>query len=135
MGLRVLSTNGRPINGYQAVMRNLMRSVDVSIFLLLTLIVMACNRRFQRLGDLVCGTMVVAEEQPWLGGVAKIEDPRAFQLASYLPADLQISRSMAQALAHYAEPAVLHGSATAGGSGAHCGALTEAVSFATQYQL
>ncbi len=103
MGLRVLSTNGRPINGYQAVMRNLMRSVDVSIFLLLTLIVMACNRRFQRLGDLVCGTMVVAEEQPWLGGVAKIEDPRAFQLASYLPADLQISRSMAQALAHYAE--------------------------------
>ena len=25
MGLRVLSTNGRPINGYQAVLRNLLR--------------------------------------------------------------------------------------------------------------
>jgi hypothetical protein len=35
--------------------------------------------------------------------VAKIEDPRAFELASHLPADLQVSRSMARALAHYAE--------------------------------
>ncbi len=70
---------------------------------LIGLIVMACNRRFQRIGDLVCGTMVVVEERPWLSGVAKIEDPRAFQLASYLPADLRVSRSLARALAHYAE--------------------------------
>ncbi len=103
MGLRVLSTSGRPINGYQAIMRNLLRSVDVSVFLPLALTVMACNSRFQRFGDLISGTMVVVEEQPWLGGVAKIEDPRAYQLASYLPADLRVSRSMARALAHYAE--------------------------------
>ena len=64
---------------------------------------MACNRRFQRVGDLVCRTMVVIEERPWLVGVAKIDDARAFQLASYLPSDLQVSRSMALALAHYAE--------------------------------
>ncbi len=101
MGLRVLSTNGRPINGYQAVLRNLLRSVDT--FMGLGVLVMACNRRFQRLGDLVCRTMVVIEERPWLVGVAKIDDPRAFQLASYLPSDLQVSRSMALALAHYAE--------------------------------
>jgi uncharacterized RDD family membrane protein YckC len=102
MGLRVLSTNGRPINGFQAVLRNLMREADVYL-LGIGLLVMACNRRFQRLGDLVCGTMVVIEEQPWLGGVAPIDDPRVYQLASYLPSDLQVRRSMALALAHYAE--------------------------------
>ena len=30
MGLRVLSTNGRPIDGFQAVLRNLLRTVDIS---------------------------------------------------------------------------------------------------------
>jgi uncharacterized RDD family membrane protein YckC len=119
LGIRVLSTNGRPINGYQAVMRNILRVVDMGPMIsaqvfygppfpliptfILGLAVMALNRRFQRLGDLVCNTMVVVEERPWLEGVAKIEDPRAFQLASYLPSDLRVSRSMARALSHYAE--------------------------------
>ena len=119
MGIRVLSANGRPVNGYQAILRNIMRTVDVGPMIsaeilggppipliptfALGLVVMAMNRRFQRLGDVVCRTMVVVEDRPWLTGVAKIEDPRAFQLASYLPADLRVSRSMARALAHYAE--------------------------------
>jgi uncharacterized RDD family membrane protein YckC len=119
MGIRVLSANGRPINGYQAILRNIMRTVDtgpmitaeifggpalplIPVFAV-GLLVMAANRRCQRLGDIVCRTMVVVEDRPWLTGVAKIEDPRAFQLASYLPADLRVSRSMARALAHYAE--------------------------------
>jgi uncharacterized RDD family membrane protein YckC len=100
MGLRVLCTNGRPINGYQAVMRNLIRIVDL---MFVGMLIMSCNRRFQRIGDLVCGTMVVKEERPWMRGVAQIDDARAYQLASYLPSDLQVSRSMARALAHYAE--------------------------------
>jgi uncharacterized RDD family membrane protein YckC len=119
LGIRVLSANGRPLNGYQAILRNIMRTVDLGPMIsgeilglppvpliptfALGLAVMAVNRRFQRLGDVVCKTMVVVEDRPWLAGVAKIEDPRAFQLASYLPADLQVSRSMARALAHYAE--------------------------------
>ena len=119
LGIRVLSANGRPINGYQAILRNIMRTVDLGPMIsaeilggpavplipvfTVGLVVMAMNRRFQRLGDVVCKTMVVVEDRPWLAGVAKIEDPRAFQLASYLPADLQVSRSMARALAHYAE--------------------------------
>ena len=115
----MLSTNGRPINGFQAIMRHLLLTVDMGPLIslaafggpafpliptyLIGLTTMACNRRFQRLGDLVCRTMVVIEERPWLGGIAKIEDPRAFQLASYLPSNLQVSRSMARALSHYAE--------------------------------
>jgi hypothetical protein len=67
------------------------------------LVVMACTRRFQRLGDLVTRTIVVVEDRPWLPGMAQIEDPRAVQLAEYLPLDLRVSRSLARALAHYAE--------------------------------
>ncbi|MFW6168877.1 MAG: RDD family protein [Planctomycetota bacterium] len=102
MGMRVLSTNGRPINGYQAILRNLLRAVDI-YFAGIGVVIMACNGRFQRLGDLACGTMVVIEERPWLSGIAKLDDPRVYQLAPYLPSDLTVSRSMALALAHYAE--------------------------------
>ncbi len=119
MGIRVLSATGRPVNAYQAILRNIMRTVDLGPMIsgeilglppvpliptcVLGLAVMAANRRFQRLGDLASRTMVVVEDRPWLAGVARIEDPRAFQLASYLPADLRVSRSLAAALAHYAE--------------------------------
>jgi uncharacterized RDD family membrane protein YckC len=121
MGVRVLTTRGQPIAGWQAVLRNIVRVVDMGPFVslsilgdelppvpilptfLIGLVIMICNRRSQRFGDLACGTMVVIDEPPWMAGVAEIEDPRAFQLASYLPADMQVSRSMARALAHYAE--------------------------------
>lgn len=119
MGIRVLTSQGCPVNGYQAVLRNIMRAVDMGPLIsaelfggpaapliptyALGLIVMATNRRFQRLGDVVCRTMVVVEERPWHTGLAKIEDPRTYELASHLPADLQVSRSMARAVSHYAE--------------------------------
>ena len=120
MGIRVLTTEGQPINALQAVLRNFLRVVDMYPLLsvqvigipfpwyalptyVLGLLAMTCNRRFQRLGDLVCGTMVVVEERRWLTGVAKLEDPRAAQLAEFLPADLRISRSLARTLATYVE--------------------------------
>jgi uncharacterized RDD family membrane protein YckC len=120
MGLRVLTIDGQPINGLQAVMRNILRTVDMYPMLSLELlgipaplyvvptymvglVSMALNRRFQRLGDLVCGTLVVIEEKHWLTGVARLEDPRAAQLAEYIPADFRISRSLAQALATYVD--------------------------------
>lgn len=67
------------------------------------LVVMAMNHRYQRLGDLVCGTMVVIEERSWLMGVARLEDPRAAQLAAYLPGNYVVSRSLAKTLATYVE--------------------------------
>jgi len=45
----------------------------------------------------------VVEERHWLTGVAKLEDPRAAQLAEYLPADLQVSPTLARTLATYVE--------------------------------
>lgn len=126
MGIRVLTEDGRPINGMQAVLRNVLRAADMYPLLSLQvlndlpfmgtmppvyvvptffvgLVIMTCNRRFQRLGDLVCGTMVVIEERHWLTGVVKLDDPRAAQLSEYLPADFQVSRSLARTLAAYAE--------------------------------
>jgi uncharacterized RDD family membrane protein YckC len=120
MGLRVLTVEGQPINGLQAVMRNVFRTADMYPMLSLQilgdvppayivptcfvgLVVMACNRRFQRVGDLVCGTLVVIEEKQWFRGVIKIEDPRAAQLSEFLPADFRVSRSLARTLSLYVE--------------------------------
>ena len=43
--------------------------------------------------------MVVIEEKQWLTGVAKLDDPRAIQLAAYLPPNFVVSRSLAKTLA------------------------------------
>lgn len=130
-GLRVLTTHGEPINGLQAVLRNVLRYVDLfpllslemfngpsrdgfsdldqmpSAYVIPTLIVglaaMTLSRRYQRLGDLVCGTMVVIDERQWLTGIVKLEDERAAQLASLLPADFVVSRTLARALAMYVD--------------------------------
>ncbi len=102
LGLRTVNYDGLPINGMQAVFRNLMREAD--LFLMLAgLVVMMMNRRYQRLGDLVAGTIVVVEERHWLTGIAKLDDPRAIQLAAHIPPNFVISRSLARALATYVE--------------------------------
>lgn len=120
MGIRVLTVDGQPINGVQAVMRNFLRSVDMMPMLsmevlgvpapayivptfIMALVTMTMNRRFQRLGDIVSGTIVVVEERQWLTGVAKLEDRRAAQLANYIPADFVVTRSMARSLAGYVD--------------------------------
>jgi uncharacterized RDD family membrane protein YckC len=124
MGIRVLTVSGQPINGLQAVMRNILRMVDfmppmalpffaeamdepmqlmVIPTFMIGLVAMLMNRRFQRLGDIVCGTMVVIEEKSWLMGIARLDDPRAAQLAEYLPVNYKISRSLAHTLATYVE--------------------------------
>jgi uncharacterized RDD family membrane protein YckC len=117
LGIRVVTVEGQPINGMQATLRNLVRAVDM--FLPVTLIfpdviiiiptgmvglaAMTLNHRFQRIGDLVAGTMVVIEERTWLLGVLQLEDPRAAQLAAYLPPKFEVSRTLSRALAAYVE--------------------------------
>jgi uncharacterized RDD family membrane protein YckC len=131
LGIRVLTVEGQPINGLQAMVRNVLRTADempplpIQAFpwveramrdedqmmqiayliptFVLGLIVMSCNKRFQRLGDLVTGTMVVIEERHWLTGVIKLDDPRAAQLAEYIPANFVVNRTMARAIASYVD--------------------------------
>jgi len=102
VGLRVLSDNGEPINGMQATLRNLLRAADLFVPVV-GLVVMSLNKKFQRLGDIVAGTIVVIEERQWLTGVAQLEDPRAIQLAAYLPPNFVVTRSLARTLATYVE--------------------------------
>lgn len=104
-GLRVLTVEGQPINGLQAVMRNLLRAVDAFPFwlYLVGLIASMSNRRYQRLGDLVCRTVVVVEEQSWYAGMVRIAEPEAIRLAAQLPPNYRPSRSLAKALAAYVQ--------------------------------
>lgn len=105
MGLRVLTAEGQPINGMQAVMRNILRAVDglPPATFLVGILVSTMNSRFQRLGDLACGTMVVIEQSSWLRGLPRIDDPLVIRLAAELPAKFEPSKSLAQALAAYVE--------------------------------
>lgn len=103
-GIRVLTTEGQPINAMQAIMRNLFRGADLfPLMPVLGIVVMSLNSRSQRLGDLVSGTIVVIEQNSWLTGVARLEDPRAIQLAGYLPPNFVVGRPLARALATYVE--------------------------------
>jgi uncharacterized RDD family membrane protein YckC len=120
--LRVLTVEGQPINALQAVLRNLLRDVDAMPFVFgylaqtagmgwgalsfmgtywVGLIVMACSERFQRLGDLACGTLVVVESREAQHGVIKLLEPAVLELAERLPADLVIGRSLARTLSIY----------------------------------
>lgn len=120
-GLRVICVDGRPIDGTRAVIRNLLRIADLfpyaalsqfdpeipPVFLIPTgivgLVCTICTRRMQRLGDLAAGTMVVIDERAWRLPLAKVEDPRAAALASFISGDYRVSRSMARTLATYVE--------------------------------
>ena len=44
---------------------------------------------------------MVAEERSWLYDVAQVKQARAIELAAYLPAGVQVGRSLAQALSTY----------------------------------
>jgi uncharacterized RDD family membrane protein YckC len=102
MRIRVLSTDGQAINASQAVLRNVLRAVDMAPGLYLVgLIAAAMNKRFQRLGDLAAGTMVIVEEPHWLRDVATVREPEVVRLTAQIPPWFQPDRSMARALALY----------------------------------
>ena len=105
MQIRVLSIDGQPINGLQAVLRNVLRVVDQQpvVFGLVGLLTATLNDRFQRMGDLACGTMVVVEERPWFRGVIRMNHPEAIRLAGQVPASFRPTRTMARALATYVQ--------------------------------
>lgn len=107
MEIRVLTVDGQPIDGMQAVVRNLFRVVDLQPFSLGTvgLVAASMNDRFQRLGDLVCGTMVVMEERSWLQAtqIQRVTEPEALRLAEEIPANYQVSRHLGRALASYVQ--------------------------------
>jgi len=121
--IRVLSTDGSAIDGVQAMIRNLFRFLDIMPFMpaaiffvfdyyedayrlplfLAGLICMVMSKKFQRIGDLMAGTMVVLVERDWAPELASFSDPRVAKLAEMIPNDFVVSPSMAKALAAFVE--------------------------------
>ncbi len=101
--LRVISTDGRPINGMQAALRNLLRLADTFPTPITGLICMTITGRFQRIGDLAAGTMVIvdrARRPPW---DLQPDDPRAFGLAELIPPAFVANYAMTQSIGMYME--------------------------------
>lgn len=109
MNLRVVSIDGQPITALQAVLRNVLRAVDALPPLPMTplplylvgLLSAMMNPRFQRLGDLACGTLVIIEEPQRMHGVLRVQEPAVVALAAALPPNVVVGHSMARALAKY----------------------------------
>ena len=76
VGVRVVTTSGRPIGLRAAALRNLLRAADLLPVAYLTGVVsMALSSRFQRLGDLVAGTMVVIPESARAARALELSPP------------------------------------------------------------
>jgi uncharacterized RDD family membrane protein YckC len=116
MRIRVVSDEGQPINGWQAVLRNFLRSADAlpPVFefaelpisfptYLLGLLTCMMNDRYQRLGDLAAGTMVIIEEPQRHYGMTPMREAEAIRLAGELPAGFRASRGLSRALAAYVQ--------------------------------
>ncbi len=103
MRIRVISTNGQPINGLQAVLRNFLRAIDAQplVFYQFGLFSSMMNDRFQRLGDLASGTMVIVEDREWFQGILRIDEPEVVRLAQLVPPAFQPTPSLARTLATY----------------------------------
>jgi uncharacterized RDD family membrane protein YckC len=107
MRLRVLTVDGQPINALQAVLRNVLREVDAMPMLgavplyMLGLTAMSAGDRFQRLGDLACGTIVVVERCGKLRELAPVADKDVAALAARIPPSFRSTRAMGHALTAY----------------------------------
>jgi uncharacterized RDD family membrane protein YckC len=109
VGLRVMTIEGQPIEGWQAVLRNFLRAADAMPMLALIpsyqvgLWSALCTKRMQRLGDLAAGTMVVVDEPAWSFGICPMTEPAALALVPQLPKNFRASRSLARVLSRYVE--------------------------------
>jgi len=93
-GLRVVRSDGLPVTFRESALRNLARAVDVtgvppSVIIPVAPVVMALDKSFRRLGDMLAGTIVVYERAESLSAGAALEpDPEIVEgLPRILPLD------------------------------------------------
>jgi uncharacterized RDD family membrane protein YckC len=103
LNIRVMSETGVPITGAQAVLRNLVGAADglIPFVYLVGLSSMVLSKRFQRLGDLAAGTMVVVEERQRRSGVVRVNEPAVTALLPWLPLRIAAGPELARALSDY----------------------------------
>lgn len=99
MGVLVVSTNGRPVGWRAAALRNLLRAADVlPTGYLVGLASMAVTARFQRLGDLVAGTMVVVPESARAAAPIELSPPAQPKELATLPEDVSLDADEREAI-------------------------------------
>ncbi len=103
VSIRVVTEEGIPITGAQAVLRNLVGTVDGfwAFFFMLGLTSMLLTKRFQRLGDLAAGTMVVVEKRPKRSGVVRVQERAIEALLPWLPLRIAAGPELSRALSDY----------------------------------
>lgn len=96
MGIRVVHSNGTPVGWPASITRNLLRFIDfLPLFYVFGVISMMLNRNFQRLGDLVAGTLVVYREDN--------RTQHAIPEADEIVPAFALQPAEAQAIVHFAE--------------------------------
>jgi len=84
--LRVVTTTGRPVGLTNAALRNILRAADIlPNAYVVGLLSRALTRRFQRLGDLVAGTMVIVETKASAAVPIRLWPPAAPEELANLP--------------------------------------------------
>ncbi len=97
LSLRVVTEGGHPLRFWDSALRNLLRAADglPPLFFLpsyaVGLLVMGRDARFRRLGDLVAGTIVVAEERAVVAGPLRLDPPPSPVELRALPQRLPLS--------------------------------------------
>lgn len=115
MQLVVVNDDLTPVTWSSSIIRNLLRAVDILPFAYtLGLVAMTCTQRFQRLGDLAAGTVVVYRKKSTqavsLPDVAVVAPPIGLTLddhiaiASFTRRHEQISKARQEELANLLEP-------------------------------
>ena len=102
-GLRVVTVSGTPISGTQAFLRNLTWPVEgvLTMAFLPAIASMMLTSRFQRLGDLAAGTMVIVERRPTPATIAPIQERGVMAVAERLPLHVELGPELSRALADY----------------------------------
>lgn len=117
LGLRVVHSDGTPINWSSSIIRNFLRVADFLPFLwLIGLIVMSTTARFQRLGDLAADTVVVY--------VPKNPQQQLDNEAEPLPPPVNLTSQEQRAICDYAERCNQFSQARAIELAEHAAALT-----------
>ncbi len=98
-GVRVLAENGRPIGWRAAALRNLLRAADaLPTGYLMGLASMSVTSRFQRLGDLVAGTIVVVPAQAGAASPIELSPPAQPKELATLPNDVSLDADEREAI-------------------------------------
>jgi uncharacterized RDD family membrane protein YckC len=105
LGLRVVTVTGRPIAFPAAALRNVLRVADAlpltyaaGCLSIAAFVSMFATRRFQRLGDLVAGTMVVMSERARPAAPMVLSPPAQSSELDWLPDDVHLGPDEWQAI-------------------------------------